>query len=439
VAPNGVEELGCEKEAASTILREFEGNMESPRQALLPPAQHRLRKLRLYGFDGALVRKIEMSELTSTAVLFREVAAALETELSCFDLSEDIPGKRKINPDDPSTNVGHLKVDLIYAFRKKEESQSDADEKLARRLQREDLTGAAEEEEDPRSDSRAKKKPRCAGPPGITTQRDVAGVKGLHIVYDVFTEDVEQRIFLDRSIFEEASKTAERECKALHARQWSTDMFRVVNAVRDSGLYPELTLPNWSFNYTYPEGGMFRPHNLSTHRWGVAQVGVCLGRGGLMTLQETTGAGGDGRPKKITGTTVHVELPRRCIYIMLDECRNHWVHGILKMTPARLEHLPAPAWNPQGYRRSLKFRSSKLYSDIMEKRHHPQATGPLRDRIDFSAGQYAAENSCGSKKLNKTQLELETAAAHREVDALQFSADPYEAFEGNDVRYTSIY
>ena len=109
-----------------------------------------MRRLRLFGFDGCLVRKIELSEATSTVLLFAEAAHAVEVDPAQQDLSEDIAMARPI-PNDPSRSLGAVASGMIYAFRKQNHTPPltkgsvaplQSDEAMARRLQEAELAGA---------------------------------------------------------------------------------------------------------------------------------------------------------------------------------------------------------------------------------------------------------------------------------------------------------
>ena len=118
-----------------------------------PPAataNKQVRRLRPFGFDGCLVRKIELSEATSTVLLFAEAAHALEVDPAQLGLSEDIAMARPISHD-PSRSLGAVASDMICAFRKQNHTPPltegsvaplQSDEAMARRLQEAELAGA---------------------------------------------------------------------------------------------------------------------------------------------------------------------------------------------------------------------------------------------------------------------------------------------------------
>ena len=116
--------------------------------------------------------------------------------------------------------------------------------------------------------------------------------------------------------------------------------------------------------------------------------------------------------------SVHVKMPARAIYVMLDDSRHKWKHGVLKQTTNRLAELPAsPAWNPHGYRRSITFRCTKVFSDVMLGRvTNPSPT--LQRRIRAQKKLYATGKQHGSKKLSKPQLQATVAEEAQYIDQM---------------------
>jgi hypothetical protein len=136
--------------------------------------------------------------------------------------------------------------------------------------------------------------------------------------------------------------------------------------------------PDYCLNLLYPPGASFATHRDSPKRWGLSIVGVCLGQGALLKMSRMT----DSHPKNMRTCRldkfVEVELPRRCIYVMSDDSRNAWKHGILKQTAGHIKKHPNlydtqhSVWNPHGMRSSLTFRSTRLYCEVMLDLYHPQ-------------------------------------------------------------------
>lgn len=127
----------------------------------------------------------------------------------------------------------------------------------------------------------------------VAILRDVGGVSGLHVALDVFTEDTERRLFKSSEIHnaEDAAHThAERNGRG-HTPVLPDDVYRCCNAVRDSGLFPDLITPDYCLALTYPGpsaaggGASFQSHFDSRYRWGETVVGVNLGQGCIMEVR----------------------------------------------------------------------------------------------------------------------------------------------------------
>jgi len=83
-------------------------------------------------------------------------------------------------------------------------------------------------------------------------ERNVAGIPGLHIAYDAFTEEVERRLFHLENAFLAISVPSQRfGVPLIDPRSFPDDLHRVINVVRDSGLHPEFITPDYCFNLTY--------------------------------------------------------------------------------------------------------------------------------------------------------------------------------------------
>lgn len=91
---------------------------------------------------------------------------------------------------------------------------------------------------------------------------------GLHIALDVVTASAERRLFNMPGGFPATLGGGGRSGLPLHPSRFPADMFRLINAVRDSGLLVELVQPDYSFNLRYAQGGSFQAHRDSPHRWG---------------------------------------------------------------------------------------------------------------------------------------------------------------------------
>jgi len=71
--------------------------------------------------------------------------------------------------------------------------------------------------------------------------RDVAGIEGLHIALDVFSEETERRLFDHQSMFpafpaDHNGNGRERQGKTVSPLDWPVDIYRLCNAIRDCRL-----------------------------------------------------------------------------------------------------------------------------------------------------------------------------------------------------------
>ena len=205
--------------------------------------------------------------------------------------------------------------------------------------------------------------------------RDVGGVPGLMLATGVFSEAVERRLWNSRALFRtdppclgDPREPAKRlgittgygrnDGKNYENRlaEWPDDVFKVINAVRDCGLYEELIDPDMCYCNSYPLGVGFKKHRDSIYRWGETVVGVTLGAPCTMVFS-----------KGEHGAEIDVHLPRRSIYIMSGDSRK-WHHGVRRQTANRLHSLGGAApWSGE-MRRSLTLRTTKVLSDLLIER-----------------------------------------------------------------------
>lgn len=205
--------------------------------------------------------------------------------------------------------------------------------------------------------------------------RNVEGVPGLHIAYDVFSEEAERRIFtsfshLDNSHFQPGRRTHGAAGPASPLGEyWTADYTRLSNAVKDCGLVDGYVPPDYCLPLLYPPGASFSHHYDSRTRWGEVIVGVNLGREGEMLFvpqakhdKEALAARTNGKIK-----SVRVKMPRRSIYVMSGPSRLDWKHGVVSHKVTKNDP-PLPSWNPHNMRKSLTFRSTKVFSDVYFER-----------------------------------------------------------------------
>ena len=102
--------------------------------------------------------------------------------------------------------------------------------------------------------------------------RDAGGVRGLHVAYDCFTEEVEERLF--RSVSEVQHVPGTRTgVEPMGPTSWPDDYTRLCNLIKDCGLVPDLVPPNYCLPLMYPPKAGFAPHFDSRYRWGECIMG----------------------------------------------------------------------------------------------------------------------------------------------------------------------
>ena len=271
---------------------------------------------------------------------------------------------------------------------------------------------------------------------------NVGGVQGLHIALNVFTEDVEKRLFHDPTVYASEGLIDPDPINVKRRRNvgslpmnWSRDVFSLSNLVVDSGLWPDYFTPDYCLGLTYPPGASFQSHFDSKHRWGESVVGVSLGQAGTMYF---TPSSTDIVPTDIEDNfmndsdlpairkelkpsnkfVVEVDLPRRSIYIMTGEARVSYKHGIRTQRPEMFA--PPSNWNPLNYRRCLTMRHTKCYSDMYIERAimlNPDNLSLLVRQIDQN--QYVLKTEEG-KVFKKKDLEDWKMYIGRMLDEMMF-------------------
>lgn len=223
--------------------------------------------------------------------------------------------------------------------------------------------------------------------------RNVGGIQGLHIALGAMTEKCERRLFELDGLHRPGSNDASNKRRSPYATgpyQWqqTPDVYRLCNLVRDCGLVPDLSPPDYCMSNNYAPGVSFKSHYDSRHRWGETVVGVSLGRASTIYFhpdprRKDKQVWRAGPPRKNFPTDYGVEvcvkdayssgyfrievvLPRGSIYVMSGDARTEWMHGI-ESNPENSQD-DVPSWNPHRLRRSLTLRSTKTFSDIYLER-----------------------------------------------------------------------
>ena len=258
----------------------------------------------------------------------------------------------------------------------------------------------------------------------MRVERNVAGIQGLHIVYDAFPERVEQLMFDEMKGFQTVElqkrssgapypriadmknasmkmrpdgkpyaaggiaalvkrltngaaggrEEAARELGNIYGRAQKNAItnfenfgpydWPVIGTVREQ-LCPGLVLPDENKGMQYLYGG--KKEAISNHydplSYGEYIVGVSLGRG--LTLKMQRCPKGHSRcdcrgADKALVEVIRIPLPRRSIYILEGQARYSPGYTHGPEWPANRE--PSPSWNPTGERRSRTYRATKAWN-----------------------------------------------------------------------------
>jgi hypothetical protein len=261
----------------------------------------------------------------------------------------------------------------------------------------------------------------------VEISRHVNGIEGLHLATDCFSEEVEKRIFL--SGYKEGTNeriingetVPWRAGRVSGPSEWPDDYFKLVNLIRDCGLFPGYVPPDYCFRIVYPEGAGFFHHYDSRHRWGEVIVGVTVGQSGVIYFVPKDGQESLLPPGR---DSIRVVLPRRSIYVMSGASRYDWKHGIVKHRPTH----PSPSWNTNNLRISLTLRSKKVFSDVYLERQLLNETDVMK-RAELSA-RIAAQKKFypvlekNGSKLTKVEVEIQRKKANALLDFMDSGAIP---------------
>ena len=105
--------------------------------------------------------------------------------------------------------------------------------------------------------------------------------------------------------------------------------------------------------------------------------------------------------------SVRVQLPRRSMYIMSGQSRTDWKHGIMKQKPTN----QPPVWNKLNMRKSLTFRSTKVFSDVYLERQIQIETDPMKRQElvlrQTAQAKFKPVGGYGGPKLTKDEIDAE--------------------------------
>ncbi|KAL4434435.1 hypothetical protein ABPG75_000876 [Micractinium tetrahymenae] len=176
-------------------------------------------------------------------------------------------------------------------------------------------------------------------------EHNVQGVEGLHLAHNMFSERVERSLFhtgggIGASRGIGARSQSERPVLPLELPRFSDELLQIINAVKDTGLFPELQTPDQGHVRTYQQprhaayayGGPAEPSVLPNYDavngegFGETILGISLGHSCLLVMTP-----GPYATDELAGTdTVSVLLPRRSVYVLSGPARYPpgWQHGI---------------------------------------------------------------------------------------------------------------
>jgi alkylated DNA repair dioxygenase AlkB len=235
------------------------------------------------------------------------------------------------------------------------------------------------------ADAAATAQPRELGGDGrFGIERNAMGVPGLHLAYNCFAPEVCGRLYQHR-VFTDHAQDFVRQSDGpplrlvnLHPllRDWPDDWHRVMNAVRESGLFPQAAIPDSAYGLTYPAGSNFPCHWDSRSKWGEYVIAISLGQRSTLTFQHVPNAKTPFDPAfdppsqlppdtYYTASYVHAQkksryqvsmtLPPNSIYVMSAASRVDWRHGVR-------------SWHAHPPRRAIIYRSTKVYSEVVLQR-----------------------------------------------------------------------
>lgn len=305
-------------------------------------------------------------------------------------------------------------------------------------------------------------------------EKDAMGVPGFHVAVNVFSEEMHRQLFED-SVFT-ANTIPFVQDQAVPLRQaiihptkpppasmhpWPQNWHRLINAVRDSGLFPSATIPDCGYALSYGLQSAFPPHHDGRGKWGEYVIVASFGAPVTVTFQH-------GAPKRnpVDSTKpwnfrpppappgsyylrsqterpddmykrklwqVSMILPPNSVYVMSGPSRYDWRHGINwhgrdgvpPLLPSVVPESTYPIWNSSRVRRAVVFRSTKVFCDLsleMEEERAREAgdsiaVAELVSRRKASARfKYDAEDC--RRKLNEAEIAVYRSLASEVLNSL---------------------
>jgi len=243
--------------------------------------------------------------------------------------------------------------------------------------------------------------------PKLRIVRDVQGVGGLHVAYDIFTENAEKRYFNQPNLWpptETLTGTHSRSGTIASLFQFPRELFELLNAIQDSNFINPLVFPDYCLCLSYPLGSTFSAHFDSRYRWGKYIIGVNLGAPCLLTMTLP----------KYPEKTEKIILPRRSIYVFSGDSRYIYKHSISKINSVGSNVEAAnKEWNPTSIRRSFTLRCTKVYETVvLEHRLSSDGHNPTLDALIRENKLYPPRGDYGSTKtLTSSEIKQERLMA----------------------------
>ena len=190
-------------------------------------------------------------------------------------------------------------------------------------------------------------------------ERDINGVPGLHIGYEMFSVDLEKELFTSEYLYpygeggtkkqndavtylsagssyptprdvrrrgKNDPETTPSQATTIGPTAFPNAIFELLSAVEESGLFNDMCPPSYCLSLNYPKGSHFGSHFDSRYCWGEVVMGVNLGGSAVMLMTPHHFEYGEWRP---SGEPQRIFLPRRSIYVMSSQSRISWQHFVL--------------------------------------------------------------------------------------------------------------
>lgn len=353
--------------------------------------------------------------------------------------------------------------------------------------------------------------PRILGSNGrFHLKKDAMGVPGFHVAVNVFSPSVHRRLFEEKT-FETnpqpfvtqqsvpIQQTILHPTKAGINGPWPDNWHRIINAVRDSGLFEQATIPDCGYGLTYNPGSQFPCHWDGRGKWGEYVIVATLGAPCTITFQHCAPKGKPVDPSRPWDWTppdpttvsddpywtrsmtveevqlgtygnnkrrlwqVTMTLPPNSMYVMSGPSRYDWRHGVNcdpnhpvpKPTSSyisaggRAMQVPAeewlfPSWNKSNARRGVIYRSTKCFGDLCLQQEREKAytdrdfgaVTAVNARIDASH-RFKPQDQHASRELTEDEIEEQEKTGRALIKELKESGVHRLRFAKSEVLFES--